>query len=283
MHRRIWLSLFAVLAVATAACSSDTAQAESAGGAKAKPKTSSTAPAHDMAAMEDHHMAGTTPVDDRGFSKLENGMQHGPSFPEAISKADRGELARQLTLAREVALSLPTVADAEAAGLHRAGPFTPGLGAHYINYGNAGGDADGVMSDDDIRKPIAWIYDGTHPDSRVSGLFYSRSMKDGVGFAGPNDIWHVHKDICLVSTPTGFDTPLGADHSTTKKECDAIKGNLIKQTGYLLHVWVVPGYESPEGVWAHVTSAVTCDDGSFDNIDVTKIGTKTTTCVDGSE
>lgn len=281
MHRRIWGVVAVATIVVAAGCSSDTAQAKSAGGANAK-KTTSTSHAHDMAAM-DHDMAGTTEVDDRGFSQLENGMQHGPSFPQAITKADRVELARQLTLAREVALRYPTVADGEKAGLHRAGPFTPGLGAHYINYGNAGGDTDGVMSDDDIQKPIAWIYDGTHPDSRVAGLFYQRPMKDGKGFAGPNDVWHVHKDICLVSGPNGIDTPLGADHSTTKKECDAIKGNLIKQTGYLLHVWVVPGYESPEGVYSHVSSTVTCDDGTYHNIDVTKIGTKTTTCVDGTE
>ena len=191
--------------------------------------------------------------------------------------------ARQLILAREVALQYPTVADAEKAGLHRAGPFAPGLGAHYIAYGNSGGDADGTMSDDDIRKPIAWIYDGTHPDSHVSGLFYTRGMQDATGFAGPNDTWHVHKDICIVQGANGIDTPLGADHSTTKAECDAIKGSLLKQTGYLLHVWVVPGYESPEGVFSHLSSTIACDDGSYNVIPAATIGTKTTICVDGTE
>ena len=210
-------------------------------------------------------------------------MEHGHAFFEAISKADRAELARQLILAREVALQYPTVADAEKAGLHRAGPFAPGLGAHYIAYGNSGGDADGTMSDDDIRKPIAWIFDGTHPDSKVSGLFYTRSMETAPGFAGPNDTWHVHKDICLVTTPNGIDTPLGADHNATKAECDAVKGNLLRQTGYLLHVWVVPGYESPEGVFSHLSSTATCDDGTYNIIDAKSIGSKSTVCVDGTE
>ena len=289
MGRRIWVVLAAALVVSAAACSSDTKQADSAAGASAKKatakKTSSKTQADGMTAAE---MAATghsdaAPVDDRGFSKLKNGMEHGQAFPQAISKPDRAELARQLVLAREVALQYPTVADAERAGLHRAGPFAPGLGAHYINYANAGGDADGVMSDDDIRKPIAWIYDGTHPDSHVSGLFYSRGMQDGIGFAGPNDTWHVHKDICIVQGANGIDTPLGADHSTTKAECDAIKGSLLKQTGYLLHVWVVPGYESPEGVFSHLSSAATCDDGSYNIIPAASIGTKTTVCVDGTE
>ena len=285
MGRRIWIVLLAVLALSVAACSSDTKQADSAGGASAKKSSAKHKGSDGMTAAEMAAMGHTTDtaVHDRGFSKLENGMEHGHAFPEAISRADRTELARQLTLAREVALQYPTVADAEKAGLHRAGPFSPGLGAHYINYGNAAGDADGVMSDDDIRKPIAWIYDGTHPDSHVSGLFYTRGMQDATGFAGPNDTWHVHKNICIVQGANGIDTPLGADHSTTKPECDAIKGSLIKQTGYLLHAWVVPGYESPEGVFSHLSSTIACDDGSYNVIPAATIGTKTTICVDGTE
>ena len=39
-------------------------------------------------------------------------------------------------------------------------------------------------------------------------------------------------------------------------------------------MWVVPGYESPEGVFSHLSSAVTCDDGTYNTIaDVTKVGT----------
>ena len=49
----------------------------------------------------------------------------------------------------------------------------------------------------------------------------------------------------------------------------------MKRTQYLLHTWVVPGWESPEGVYAHLSSAVTCDDGTYKTIkDVTKVGTQ---------
>ena len=98
-----------------------------------------------------------------------------------------------------------------------------------------------------------------------------------------NDTWHVHHDICIVSGANGIDTPLGADHEATAKECDTVGGSLLKQTQYLLHVWVVPGFESPEGVFSHLSSTITCDDGSYKTIDVTKVGTKTTICVDGTE
>jgi hypothetical protein len=237
-----------------------------------------------MTAAEMAAMNGSAGVDDRGFAKLANGEQHTHGFTQPVSKADRVQLAHQMELARQTALRYPTVADAEAAGLHRAGPFSPGLGAHYINYASGIGNVDGKMTDDAIGKPLAWIYDGTHPDSHVAGLFYMTALKNPEGFAGPNDVWHVHHDICLKPSPTGVDAPLGADHGATKAECDAVGGSLMKQTQYLLHVWAVPGYESPEGVYAHLSSAVTCDDGTYKTIkDVTKVGSSTTMCADGTE
>jgi hypothetical protein len=227
---------------------------------------------------------GHTESDDRGFAALANGEQHAHGFTQAVSKEDRPVLARQMELARATALRYPTVAHAEAGGLHRAGPFSPGLGAHYINYAGAAGSADGVMTDAAIGQPLAWMYDGTHPDSRVIGLFYGSTVKNPEGFAGPNDVWHVHHDVCIRPSATGIDSPLGADHDATKAQCDAVGGSLLKRTQYLLHTWVVPGWESPEGVYAHLSSAVTCDDGSYTTIkDVTKVGTKTTICADGTE
>ena len=220
-------------------------------------------------------------VDDRGFSALENGEQHGHYFTQPLTAEERTELARQLTLAREVALQYPTLADAEAAGMFRAGPFSPGLGTHMINIAAAGGDTDGVMSDDDIRSPIAYIYDGVEPTSKIAGLFYGTTVENAEGFAGPNDIWHQHSAICIVPREGGgIDTPLGADRDATQEDCDKVGGNLIERTQYLLHVWPVPGYESPEGVFSHLSSAVTCPDGTYHTIpDVTQVGTRNSICL----
>jgi hypothetical protein len=280
-HRRFFATLLCAGTLGLAACGSSGSTAPSAANTVQSSTTSTTIVGYDdMANMTPEEMAAH---DDRGFSALENGMQHG-GFQQPISKADRVELARQLTLAREVALQYPTVADAEAAGLRRAGPFSPGLGAHYISFGNALGNADGVMSDDDIRKPLAWIYDGTHQNSRIAGLFYMTGAANAKGFAGPNDTWHVHHDVCIKTGTDGvIDAPLGADHDATQAQCDTVGGNLIHQTGYLLHTWVVPGYESPEGVFSHLSSTITCDDGTYHVIAVTKVGTRTTICLDGTE
>lgn len=225
-------------------------------------------------------------VDDRGFAALENGEQHGHHFTQALTPEERAELARQLELARDVALRYPTVADAEAAGLRRAGPFSPGLGSHYMNPNAAAGlNPDGVMDDEDIHNPIAWIYDGVDPDSRIAGLFYM-SVKEDVpeGFAGPNDIWHTHSSICIVPREGGgIDTPLGADREIAKEECDAVGGSLIQQTQWLLHVWPVPGYESPEGVFSHLSSAVTCKDGTYYTIPLdARIGNVSSVCRDAN-
>jgi hypothetical protein len=279
--------LLGLYAVGQAISDDDTPTVSATENAAATPPAaaSASAAAASAAAATAGHDHAAAAVDDRGFARLENGEQHAHSFTQAISPSDRVELARQLTLARQVALQYPTVKDAEAAGLRRAGPFSPGLGAHYISYGNALGNTDGVMSDDDIRKPLAWIYDGTHPDSHIAGLFYMTGNADPAGFAGPNDTWHVHHDICIKTGAGGVvDAPLGADHDATQAQCDAVGGKLLKQTQYLLHAWVVPGYESPEGVFSHLSSTVTCDDGSYNTIaDVTKVGAATTMCSDGTE
>ena len=222
---------------------------------------------------------------DRGFSLLENGVQHSHAFEKPLTDAERTLLAHQMNVARETALTYPTLADAEKAGMRRAGPFSPGLGTHLIMYGNyAKGAGKEPLTDDQIRHPLAWIYDGTKPDSPVAGLFYSAMTADPPGFAGPNDVWHQHTNICLTtSTDGGVDAPLGADRDVTKAQCDAVHGDLLKATGPLLHVWIVPGYEDNQGVYGHLNPAITCDDGSYRTVDIAKVGTRASACRDGSE
>ena len=201
-------------------------------------------------------------------------------------------------------MEFPTLADAVNAGMTRAGPFSPGLGLHMINPGDFGFFlTDKPITDAQIRHPLAWIYNGTKPTSKVVGLFY---MSFGVnqnnvkGFAGPNDVWHVHKNICLVGNPaTAFfggkkaaanasfatklstnaiDAPLGADRDATQAQCAKYGGALTSITGPLLHVWTVPGYEDDLGPFAHNNPAVTCTDGTYHEINLADIGRRLSTC-----
>jgi len=47
--------------------------------------------------------------------------------------------------------------------------------------------------------------------------------------------------------------------------------------------WIVPGYEDSQGVFAHLNPAIACNDGTYYTVDITKVGTRTSACVDGSE
>ena len=229
-------------------------------------------------------------VDDRGFSKLDNGHQaEGPAFFAPLDPATRLLLQHQLELARLAAMRYPTVADAEAAGWRRAGPFAPGLGAHFLKFGPDGSGfvpVVGPMTDADASHPLSLIYDGTHPNSRIAGLMYlgAGTRIPTEGFAGPDDVWHYHTDVCSVYKPDGStDTPFGADTTVTKATCDSVHGLLMARTPYMLHAWVVPGYDSPEGIFSHDNAAITCTDGTYHTIALDNLGSRSTVCVDGSE
>jgi hypothetical protein len=233
-----------------------------------------------------HTHAASAAVDDRGFSQLENGSQHSHAFTQPISTADRVLLAHQLEVTRQVALQYPTIADAIAGGYHRVGPFIPGLGAHYMKSAEImqSLDPDGVVDDNDLRHPIMLIYDGTQPTSHVAGLmYYSMAKTEPQGFAGPNDVWHIHKNLCLVYSSAGIDLPLGADQDVTKAQCDQLHGQLLTQSNYMVHVWSVPGYESDLGVFSHTSPALTCPDGTYYSVPLSSdIGNRVSLCRDAA-
>ena len=58
--------------------------------------------------------------------------------------------------------------------------------------------------------------------------------------------------------------PFPADADVTLKMCDAAGGSLMKVTGYMVHAWVVPSWESPQGVFSHDNPNLRCADGTYD-------------------
>jgi len=205
------------------------------------------------------------PVDDKGLSALSNGHHHpiGPEQP--LDAATRAELTRQIAVTQDVAEQYPTVADAEAAGYHRAGPYAPGLGVHYIRPSGAGLNPAGVETDETLREPLAIIYAGTDPTSPVAGfMYYAMTPTEPVGFAGPNDFWHYHTNICLkYSADGGIDAPFGADSDVPADLCIQAGGQVLQQTQWMVHVWSVPGWESQQGLFGEVNPALSCPDGTY--------------------
>jgi hypothetical protein len=164
-------------------------------------------------------------------------------------------LAQQLIEARTVAMRYPTVADATAAGYYLVGGgFGPGSGAHYIGGG-------GFSLNFDPNHPLALIYDGVHPTSQMVGLmYYSIGAAAPPGFAGPNDHWHRHSGVCLGN---GTDVLFPPDSDVTARKCAIAHGSYMAVTGWMVHAWVAPGWESPKGVFSHENPDLPCADGTF--------------------
>ena len=181
------------------------------------------------------------------------------SEPDAmLDVATRAALRDQLVAARAAAMQYPTAADATAAGYHLIAGFGPGSGAHYISFGGGG------MGTFDPSKPPTLIYDGTSPTSQVVGLmFLGGGATAPEGFAGPNDHWHRHSNVCTTYGPTGVDVPFAPDSDVTEAQCKAVKGNFMKTTTWMVHAWVVPAWDSPSGVFSHENPILRCADGTF--------------------
>ena len=170
---------------------------------------------------------------------LDHTHEEPPNQP--LDAATRDALAAQLVQAREVALRFPTVTAAEAAGYRMIAPYVPGIAAHYMHFGNV----DGAF---DIERPEMLLFDGTSPSSEIVGLsYYVLADRAPEGFVGPNDHWHRHLGLCISRTRT---LVIGGEQ-TTAEECERRGGFKASGTnGWMNHVWVVPGWESPRGVFS---------------------------------
>jgi hypothetical protein len=218
--------------------------------AAAPQKSTTTSPATPVTDLNGHRIVGVKALDVKAELL--------PDKP--LDRATHALLARQLVTARAVALQYPTVAAATAAGYHLVGGgFGPGSGAHYIGGFSRG--IGGYSQGFDPSHPLALIYDGIAPTSQVVGLmYYSFGTTAPSGFAGPNDHWHRHSGVCL---GPGSVTLFPPDSSVTAAQCANAHGYFMPITGWMVHAWVVPGWESPRGVFSHENPDLPCADGTF--------------------
>lgn len=160
---------------------------------------------------------------------------------QPLDAATRKVLFDQLVRARAAALRYPTVADAEAAGYRKVTPYVSLIGAHYMNFSL-------VDATFDVERPEMLLYDGTEPGSAVVGLsYYQLGPAEPEGFAGPNDRWHRHVGLCVDPARA---LVVGGER-TTAAECATLGG--VKVDGsdaWMTHAWVVPSWESPQGVFS---------------------------------
>jgi len=193
---------------------------------------------------------GSTPCERSGpaaspgqvATDAEGHSHRGPSAQQPLTEAERTALADQQAVAREAAARYPTVADAEAAGYRLSVAYVPCIGAHYTNVLLA-------LAFDPAR-PSELLFDGTEPESRIVGLSYLVRSGDAApdGFAGPNDQWHQHTSnggLCMKGSV------VAGGESLDEAECAARGGRKVSLEGvWMLHDWVVPGWECSWGVFA---------------------------------
>jgi len=173
-----------------------------------------------------------------------HGGHAGPQPWTAMVDQDQCDtLDAELSLARATALKYPTAADAMAAGWERVTFYVPGIAAHYMKFGIV----DGKFQ---IDQPEMILYDGNSPEARVVGLSYYMiqpgQTEPSQGFTGANDHSHRHVGLCNKEG-----VGVIGDSTLTTEECASIGG--VKSDGskgWMSHAWVVPGCESPWGVFS---------------------------------
>jgi hypothetical protein len=187
---------------------------------------------------------GSSPCEQAGVTSEGNsGHGHrGPVPYEELTAAQRADFLVEVEQANSVVARYPTVADAEAAGWRAITPYVPCIAAHYLKQSNF---ADGFIP----SEPEILLYDGTDPDSRIVGLSYLQFASEDEapeGFVGPNDPWHVHRQLCL-----GSGAGVLGDENTTEEDCEARGGRVVPLNNlWMTHMWNAPGYDSRWGMFS---------------------------------
>ena len=126
--------------------------------------------------------------------------------------------------------------------LSRAGYFvgsfgSPGVGTHYIDWQLVG------KPFDPSRPAMVLVDTAPGHRRRLAGFSYWVGS-DGPpeGFPGDADVWHNHRGMCFV------EGVLEREGVPEPAACDGvwIDGSDL----WMLHAWVVPGYENSQGVFA---------------------------------
>jgi hypothetical protein len=186
-----------------------------------------------------HAASSTGAPDDNGG----HGGHLGPqTWVPMTDQAECEQLETELETAKAIALKYPHPGDAEAAGWRRVTGYVPGIAAHYMNFSLV----DGTFK---VDEPEMLLYDGNDPGANIVGLSYymihDSDYEPTQGFTGPNDHFHRHVGLCVNGTG------VVGDSATTAEECAARGGTKSVGTGgWMSHLWIVPGCESPWGLFS---------------------------------
>jgi len=170
------------------------------------------------------------------------GHSHGQ--PGATTDQEWLVLGRQLAAAKAATAKYRSMERARADGYIQVTQFIPGLGLHMANL---------RIREDvfDPARPQLLLYtpkrSGGYALAGVGYTFVHDSDVPPTGFAGGQDVWHFHTNLCFL--PGGSVTL-----APTQAACQARGGLYQEQTAWLLHAWIWKA--NPNGMFSEANPKV---------------------------
>jgi hypothetical protein len=222
--------------------------------------------AHEPHEAGDVHAAGAAPIGTVGSSHSHGAADtHGQADQALLGEGPEGAsnfgghshgvpgpttdqewllMGQQLAVAKAATAKYRSLERAKAEGYVQVTQFIPGLGLHMANLA--------IRQDVfDPSRPQLLLYMPKRAGGyRLAGVGYT-FVHDGdtppPGFAGGEDVWHFHTNLCFLPNGSVTLSPDGA-------ACRAMAGFFQKQTPWLLHAWVWT--PNPKGVFTEANPAV---------------------------
>jgi hypothetical protein len=146
------------------------------------------------------------------------------------------QLAAQLDAAWEFARKWPTKGQAQTGGWTQVAQYIATLGTHHVK------ELRLTSTTFDPAQPNFLIFGGSLASAPLVGLAYGVTNTSGsppAGFAGNNDWFHLHRTVCMAGL---FNILAGAEE-ISNAECTRLGGSQFPLNAFLLHLWILPGYE----------------------------------------
>jgi len=236
------LVLLAALCLGVAACggSSDAGTGEPAP-ATDQPRTGPLTPT-DPSRISAEQAAAIAHLGEVADTAAPTGHHHGghsdagPYPTVVLPPQDQAGLDRQWAAARRAATNLDTPEEAAEAGYVRAAAQGPGVGVHWVKWSL-------VDAPFDPEQPAMLLFDERGGAAELAGFSYwLLSDDEPAGFAGANDHWHQHTGLCIVNGWVDREMSAGPE---------ACAGTYLGGADlWMLHAWVVEGYENRWGDFA---------------------------------
>jgi hypothetical protein len=188
-----------------------------------------------------------SPTEAASIRSLERTSVHFPEHAEAHShtgasvevplfNGDAATFANQWLAAQTATSQYDTLDKAAALGYVRASTPGSGIGTHWVKWSQ-------IAKPFDPTAPAMLLFDEHRTLATLVGYSYwLQSINEPIGFAGGNDHWHQHRGLCVVN---GW-----LDREEASAPTDCAGSFLAGGDLWMLHAWVVAGYENRNGKFA---------------------------------